>query len=95
MDTLKKLDLSEISPVSFAERAKAMSEDMDALGETVRKKMVDRLQRDEIREMLDAGAARAPIRAEVEEVLQAWEKQISEQRKMIDRIRQAMTVEED
>lgn len=73
---------------------KLTTEDMDAMRRLIRDQMGERFQRDEIREAVEAGNARAPIRAEIEEVLQAWEKQISEQRKLIDQVRQAMTMEE-
>lgn len=45
-------------------------------------------------ELVDAGNARAPIRAEVEEVLDAFQTRINEQQKLINLIRQAMEMRE-
>lgn len=94
MDKLNQAEQDEIVR-SYSERAKAIVGDMDDLRGVIRERLKSdtRAGRDEIAGMIEAGNARAPIRAGVEEILQHFERQISEQRKLIDLIRHAMTEE--
>ena len=91
MDALTQDEQDEIVR-AFNERAEAIAGDFNQIRRIIDERFTSG-RRDEIREMIDAGNARAPIRAEVEAALQACEKRISEQRKLIDAIRQAMTQE--